>query len=143
MTQNGWVDEELFKKFRECMPIASVDILVIHAGKLLIMLRNNELAKGLWWTPGGRVMLSETLEQTVLRKLKDETGLEATKIEQKGVMSHFWPQVHYVTTFFRVDIANNQVKLNSEHKDYKWISEINDNLHPYVKHMIKKANIFT
>ena len=64
------------------------------------------------------------------------------KAERKGVMGHLYPQVHYVTTFFRVDVMDDGVVLNEEHRDYKWISELTDDLHSYVKHMIREAGIF-
>jgi len=33
-------------------------------------------------------------------------------------------------------------KMNDEHRDYKWISEVKDDLHPYLKEMIKESEIF-
>lgn len=142
MMKNGWVDEELLRKFREVMPIASVDILVVCKGMLLLMLRNNEPGKDLWWTPGGRVRHGETLEEAAIRELYEETGLNPMKLVKKGVMSHFWSQGHFVTTFFHATVMEDRVKLNEEHRDYKWISEITDDLHPYIKHMINEAGIF-
>jgi len=143
MRNDGWVDEELYKKFRGLMPIASVDILTVHKGNLLLMLRNNEPGKDLWFVPGGRVRYGETLEQAAIRKLSEETGLSAITIEKKGAMSHLWPKAHYVTTFFRADVSDDKVKMNDEHRDYKWISAITDDLHTYLKQMIKEAGIFT
>ena len=139
----GWVDEKLFKKFRRCMPIASVDLLVLHEGELLIMLRNNEPGKNVWFVPGGRVRYGEMLRQAAIRKLMEETGLTALKIEKKGVMSHLWPQAHYVSTFFVADVADNRVKLNDEHRDYMWISKLSNDVHPFVKYMIKETESFT
>ena len=82
MRNDGWIDEGLFKRFRELMPIASVDILAVHNGRLLLMLRNNDPGRDLWFTPGGRVRYGETLEQAAVRKLSDETGLSAVTIEK-------------------------------------------------------------
>lgn len=143
MRGDGWVDEELFKKFRELMPIASVDVLAVHEGKLLLTLRNNEPGRDLWFVPGGRVRYGETLKEAATRKLEEETGLAATKVEKKGAMSHFWPQAHYVTTFFRADVEDDGVRLNDEHRDHRWISESTEDLHPYIREMIEEAGIFT
>ena len=55
------------------------------------MLRNNEPGKGVWFTPGGRILKGESLEEAVTRVLRKETGLEATRVEQKGTMAHIWP----------------------------------------------------
>lgn len=139
---DGRVEEELFKRFRELMPIASVDILPVHNGRLLLMLRNNEPGKNLWFVPGGRIQYGETLEQAAIRKLGEETGLSATMIEKKGVMTHLWPQAHYISTFFRADVSDDKIKLNDEHREYKWVSKITDDLHPYLKQIIKEAHIF-
>lgn len=142
MFEKGWVDERLYKKFCESMPIASVDILAVYQGKLLIMLRNNEPGKDLWFVPGGRVRYGETLKQAVFRKLEEETGLNAVKVEEKGVMSHFWPTNHNISTFFLVDVSEDSVEMNQEHRDYKWISKKNSKFHPYLNHMIEKTGIF-
>jgi len=143
MVNTGWVDEDLFKKFRELMPLASVDILAVHEDRLLLMLRNKEPGKDLWFVPGGRIRYGETLRQAAARKLREETGLSASMLEKKGVMCHFWPESHYVSTFFLAYVTNDKITPNEEHRDYKWVSEVTDDLHPYVKHMIKEAGIFT
>lgn len=143
MENDDWVDEKLFQQFRKHMPIASVDILTLHEGQLLLMLRNNEPGKNLWFVPGGRVRFGETLKHAAIRKLREETGLSAIRIEKKGVMSHFWPQAHYVSTFFVADVADNSVKLNDEHRDYRWISMVGDDIHPYIKDMIEETGILT
>lgn len=141
MGKGWWIEERLFSEIRRVMPIASVDLLVIYEGKLLLMLRNNEPVKDVWFTPGGRVRFGETLEQACLRKLKEETGLEAMSVEKKNVMDHIYPGAHYITTFFRVDVRDDKVVMNDEHNDYRWISDVTEDFHPYVRHMIKEAGI--
>jgi colanic acid biosynthesis protein WcaH len=139
---DGWIDEELFEKIRGIMPLSSVDLLIVYKGKLLLMIRNNEPGKGWWFTPGGRVLYGETLEQTALRELEEETGLSAVGLEKKGVMCHLWPKSHFVTTFFRIDVADDNVRLNSEHSAYRWVDKITDDLHPFVRQMIEESEIF-
>jgi len=124
------------------MPIVTVDLLIVHNGRLLLMKRNNELAKDEWFTPGGRIFLGEEIEDTVHRILEEETGLTPLKIERKGIMSHIWLNHHTVTIFHRVDVANDDVRMNEEHGAFKWISNLNNNIHPYLKEMIKKSEIF-
>ena len=142
MKNGWWIEEELFNEIRRVMPIAAVDLLVVYEGRLLLMLRNNEPVKDVWFTPGGRVRFGETLEQACLRKLGEETGLEAVGVERKGVMGHLYPGAHYVTTFFRVDVVDDRVVMNDEHRDYRWVSDVAEDVHPYVRHMIGEAGIF-
>jgi 8-oxo-dGTP pyrophosphatase MutT (NUDIX family) len=143
MRGGRWIEENLYSQIRQLLPIACVDILAVHNGRLLLLLRNFEPAKDFWFTPGGRINYGETLEQAALRELREETGLAATRLEKKGVMSHFYPTSHCVTIFFRAEVRCDQVKLNQEHRDYKWICESDDTIHPYVRQMIIEAGIFS
>jgi ADP-ribose pyrophosphatase YjhB (NUDIX family) len=142
LKRTGWIDEPLYSRIKALMPIATVDLLIVYRGRLLLMLRNNEPAKDEWFTAGGRILHGETIEQAVHRVLEEETGLTPEKIEMKGAMSHIWPNIQTITIFHRVDVANDDVKMNDEHRDYKWISEVTDDLHPYLKEMIEQSEIF-
>jgi hypothetical protein len=57
-------------------------------------------------------------------------------------MTHLFPKVHNVTIFFRVEVKNNTVKLNHEHRSKRWVTKITEDVHPYVKQMIEEAKIF-
>ncbi|MHA2052084.1 MAG: NUDIX domain-containing protein [Candidatus Hodarchaeales archaeon] len=139
---NNWIEDKIYKRIQENLPIVSVDILTVHKGKLLLLCRNNEPAKGKWWTPGGRVRKGEQLADAAIRELEEETGLIPVNLSKKGVMSHLWPNVHFITVFFRAEVESNFVELNDEHSDFKWISSVSDELHRYLIHMIRESQIF-
>ena len=139
----GWIDEATYKKIQQNVPIPTVDLLITYDEKLLLMKRNFEPAKGLWFTPGGRIYVREKMADAVLRVLQEETGLQPTKIEKKGVMEHIWPLPHSITVFYKINSSYDNVVMNYEHCDYKWVSKINDKLHPYLKHMITVSQIFS
>jgi colanic acid biosynthesis protein WcaH len=138
----NWICEPMYSKIKSKVPLPCVDLLVIHNGKLLLMLRNNQPAKDLWFTPGGRVYRGELLEQTVQRVLKQETGLEVLKVEQIGAMSHLWPESHTVTVIYVVHVSHTNVDMNSEHRAFKWIDLPSHNLHPYVQEMVQRSELF-
>jgi ADP-ribose pyrophosphatase YjhB (NUDIX family) len=50
-------------------------VVLDDAGRLLLIQRGHEPAKGSWSVPGGRVEPGETDEQAVRREIAEETGL--------------------------------------------------------------------
>jgi len=72
--------------------------------------------------------------------LHEETGLQPTSITQISTMSHVWPEAHTVTTIHRVE--TDKVKPDQQHRDHKWIDKTEDDLHPYIKEMIEKSELF-
>jgi ADP-ribose pyrophosphatase len=56
-------------------PRVAVGAVVFHQDKVLLVLRNQAPAKGLWAIPGGSVELGETLQAAAEREVLEETGL--------------------------------------------------------------------
>ena len=124
------------------MPIATIDAIVMNDSKFLLLKRNNPPLNDEWFTPGSRILLGESLEDAVKRTLFDETGLTAIMIEQKGTMSQIFESVQSITTFYLVKVSTNNVILNRDHSEFKWISGMDENLNPYVKTMIESSKLF-
>ena len=53
-------------------------------GALLVIRRGRPPSEGLWSLPGGRVEDGETLEQALVREVREETGLE---VEPDGLVA--------------------------------------------------------
>ena len=52
----SYIEEELYSKFVELMPIPCVDVLIHDdEGNILLVNRNQEPAKDKWWIIGGRL----------------------------------------------------------------------------------------
>lgn len=63
------------------------DSLIIEDNKVLMVLRDKDPQKGFWAIPGGYLEWDETIEQCVLREVKEETGADAEIIKLFGVYS--------------------------------------------------------
>lgn len=66
----------------------TVDAVVTCSGHVLLIQRGKAPGKGLWAVPGGFLDLDETLLQSALRELKEETGLELPRHSSAPLNSH-------------------------------------------------------
>lgn len=86
-------------------PSVGVGAVVIDAGRVVLIRRGKEPLRGRWVVPGGTVELGETLEQAVIRELKEETGLDVQPRELVTVFDRIARQgadvtYHYVIVDF-------------------------------------------
>ena len=145
------IPDELYRQIIETMPVFCVDLVVYESGKVLLTYRKNKPAKGEWWIPGGRLIKGERLIDAVKRKLKEETGLEAKKIEFIGLQEYFSEKAvfenvktgtHTPAGIYLVEVKEGDVKLDSTSSDYKWIDKIEEDLNEYVKKALKGSGVF-
>jgi 8-oxo-dGTP diphosphatase len=59
-------------------------ILEFPNNEILLIKRATVPFKGFWALPGGRVDAGETVEETVVREVKEETGLDVTIVKKIG-----------------------------------------------------------
>ena len=72
--------------YQYARPAVTVDCVVFGLDdqdlKVLLIQRDNEPFAGRWALPGGFVKMDETLEESALRELREETGLAKVFLEQ-------------------------------------------------------------
>ena len=105
--------------------------------KLLIVKRNSndDLYPGAWEFPGGHVEAGETLKEALKRELKEEIGFEG---DFNSIITHYTDEVknnrHDIEIDFIVNVDSDiDVKLSSEHEDYKWVTKDSELLDDYIK----------
>lgn len=99
----------------------SVDALVIHKGKILLIKRGVEPDKGKWGSPGGYVGWDESAEEAVVRELKEETGLTAKTVSFLTVRSS--PNRHpkqVITIAYRIEVGSENIKSGDDAIDIGW-----------------------
>ncbi len=141
------IPEDIYAQIVHLMPIPCVDLLVEDLeGRILLIKRANDPAKGQWWFPGGRVHYLETRMQAAERKLKEECGLEVFQIKEMGTydvildMPGDEKQRHGITTIFHIrikefgDVILDTHSLTAErHFRDEWLKM---NLHQFVRENI-------
>lgn len=141
------IESSVYEIIKKSMPIPCVDLIVIDKdGNILMLLRNNDPAKDQWWFPGGRVLFNERRIDAVHRKLKEECGLEATRIREIGTKDLILTNSdgtlsHAITTVFAV-FADGEVILDDQSQIYEqknaaeWLQS---DLHAFLKNAITEA----
>ena len=136
-----YIPEKKFREIEKLMPFASFNAIIVDSeGRVLVMKRNNEPAKGLYWFPGGRIKIGQSFEEALKEQIQEETGLDWSEVEivkVASVSSSVFKTRHYVETNFLLrKLSNSKIRLNQEHSDFKWVDskELNsEEFVPYLK----------
>ena len=105
----------------------STAIIPYDENKILLIKRNTKPFKGYWALPGGRMDLGETIEQTIVREVKEETGLDVAIMHkigeyvEKGVKDEVEYE-YYPTCFLVKPVAGELKKQDSEILEIKLFS---------------------
>jgi 8-oxo-dGTP diphosphatase len=65
-------------------PYLAVSAAIFRDGRVLIVRRARPPARGLYTLPGGGVELGETLEEAIIREVREETGLAIAPLALVG-----------------------------------------------------------
>jgi mutator protein MutT len=108
-------------------PVVGVGAIILNGDKILLEKRKNAPGKGKWSVPGGLVELGESMEQAVIREVKEETGLEVYEPRLVDVVNYISLGergaviYHYVIVDYLVTVKSGKPKAASDAEDLKWI----------------------
>jgi 8-oxo-dGTP diphosphatase len=103
-------------------PLPTVDaVIMMGAGKIVLIKRGNPPFKGMWALPGGFVECGETVEEAAIREAKEETGLNVGIIRLLGVYSDPKrdPRGPTVGTVFICKRIDGNLKADTDAKEVK------------------------
>lgn len=109
-------------------PELAVSAAIFRDGKVLLARRAREPAFGLFTLPGGRVEFGETLEQAVLREVREETALTIALAGTAGYHEAISrgdagaPRHHYVIVAFAARWLAGEPALDAEHDACCWVA---------------------
>jgi 8-oxo-dGTP diphosphatase len=100
-------------------PTVGVGAVVIRDGRVLLIRRGKEPLRGRWLVPGGTVELGETLEEAVVREIREETALEVAPLEVLIVFDHIDRQegrvlYHYVIVDYLCEYLGGEPRAGSD-----------------------------
>ena len=89
-------------------------IIPYSTDEILLIKRRTVPFSGYWALPGGRVDSGETVEQTIVREVKEETGLDVAIVRkvgeyhEKGEQGGF--EYDYYPACFLVEVVGGEIK---------------------------------
>lgn len=114
--------------YQYARPAVTVDCVVFGLDdqdlKVLLIQRDNEPFAGRWALPGGFVKMDETLEESALRELREETGLSKVFLEQLYTFGNPGrdPRERVVTVAYYalVKLLDHQVQAATDAREAAW-----------------------
>ena len=109
-------------------PSLTVDCVVFGLDeedlKVILIKRDLEPFAGQWALPGGFVQLDETLKETAIRELREETGIEKVFLEQLYTFGRVdrdsRERVVSVAYYALVNLRDHKIKATTDARDAAW-----------------------
>ncbi|MET4563542.1 NUDIX domain-containing protein [Lysinibacillus parviboronicapiens] len=120
---------------KEKLPKVGVGAVILDENnRILLVLRKKSPESGYWSLPGGKVDYMETIENAVIREIKEELGVDIEIERLVCVTNHIVQSedVHYVAPTFIAHITNGKVHNKEPHalEQVQWfpIDDIPENI---------------
>ena len=96
-------------------------IVLISRGSEVLLARGRNFPPGRYSTPAGFVEVGETLEETVVREVREEVGVEVENIRYFG--SQPWPYPHQMMVGFTCNWKSGEIRVDpDEIADARWFT---------------------
>jgi 8-oxo-dGTP diphosphatase len=123
---------------------------ISYQGKILILRESTNYSdgsnSGKYDVVGGRVDPGQRFDKSLLREIKEETGL-SVKIGKPFYVGEWRPVVRgeqwqVVGTFFECETSSNKVKLSEDHDEYLWINPNDHRKYKLIENLIPAFEAF-
>ena len=107
-------------------PVVGVGGLVVRDGRVLLARRGKPPLLRQWTIPGGTVELGETLQEAVVREMREETSLTVEPIEVLTVFDRIEREgeevrYHFVIVDFLCRAAAGEARAGSDALEVAWV----------------------
>jgi 8-oxo-dGTP diphosphatase len=119
------VDHEVALQQRPVLGVGAV--IWNDAGEIVLIRRGQEPRRGEWSIPGGRVEWGETIQEAVVREVREETGLEIEVlglieiVDSLARMPEAGVSRHYVLIDFAARAIGGTLAAASDAMDARWV----------------------
>ncbi|HBH71675.1 MAG: ADP-ribose pyrophosphatase [Parcubacteria group bacterium GW2011_GWC1_42_11] len=135
---------EKYKELMDISPICTVDVLFFNSDKTktLLFKRKNQPIRDQYFSIGGRLLKNERLMDGAVRQSLREACVvvDIEKLTLGGTQDEINPNsmfdginYHAVNTFYGYVLGSEEIKLDSQHSEYRWFPVTYDSFHPFIK----------
>jgi ADP-ribose pyrophosphatase YjhB (NUDIX family) len=103
-------------------PLVGVGVVLVEEGRVLLVQRGHEPAKGMWAVPGGKVSRGETLRAAAAREALEETGLVVEIGEVVWAGEHISDHGHIVLIDFLGLVMGGTLRAGDDADRAEWVS---------------------
>jgi 8-oxo-dGTP diphosphatase len=120
------------------VPLVGVGAVIAHEGRILLVQRGTEPARGQWSLPGGLIELGEPLERAVMREVEEETGLIVEPVVLIELLDRIYREgdrvrYHYVIADFLCRVTGGELRAGSDAAHVRWVERAEWNSHSALK----------
>jgi len=110
-------------------PIPAVGAVVVKDRDVLLVMRGKNPGYGEWSIPGGAILVGETLEQAVVREIREEVGIQVEPVglvealdriihDERGMILY-----HYILLDFLCLYLSGRLKAGSDAIKARWVKD--------------------
>jgi len=106
-------------------PLVGVGAVVVNRGRVLLVQRGTEPAKGKWSLPGGLIEVGELLSDAIVREVREETGLVVEPLELIELIDRILRdgdrvRYHYVIADYLCRVVGGELMADSDAAAARW-----------------------
>jgi 8-oxo-dGTP diphosphatase len=102
-------------------PQLAVGAIVVADGAMLMVQRGQELARGLWSVPGGRVEAGEYLNDALKREVLEETGIDIEVGALAGIFEVIGERHYVILDYLATTSAKADPVPGTDAADARWV----------------------
>ncbi len=119
-------------------PLVGVGAVIVDKGRVLLVRRGTEPLRGQWSLPGGLIEIGESLEDGLIREVKEETGLTVEVVELIELLDRIHREgervrYHYVIADYLCLVAGGELRAASDADEVRWAERSEWNSHSALK----------